>query len=119
MQRVTPPAAEVLEIDTPHGPARVHLHGADRPAGALVLGHGAGGGVDAPDLGAATAAARRSSSARACAGVIPETSTPAIDTPPAIRAEEPANAIQSTATASTPKATAAATPRRAARPRRP
>jgi uncharacterized protein len=46
----------VLEIDTPHGPARAHLHAADAPAGALVLGHGAGGGVAAPDLLAATEA---------------------------------------------------------------
>lgn len=43
-----------LEVDTPHGPARVHLHAADAPIGALVLGHGAGGGVDAPDLVAVT-----------------------------------------------------------------
>jgi uncharacterized protein len=47
----------VLELDTPHGPARVHLHEAERPAAALVLGHGAGGGVEAPDLVAATKAA--------------------------------------------------------------
>jgi predicted alpha/beta-hydrolase family hydrolase len=45
------------EVQTPHGPARVHLHGADDPAGALVLGHGAGGGVTARDLVAATKAA--------------------------------------------------------------
>ena len=43
--------------DTPHGPAHVHLHPADEPRGALVLGHGAGGGVAAPDLVAATGAA--------------------------------------------------------------
>ncbi len=42
---------------TPHGDARVHLHPAAEPRGALVLGHGAGGGVEAPDLIAATAAA--------------------------------------------------------------
>jgi uncharacterized protein len=46
-------------VDTPRGPARVH---ADDPAGAgpyavLVLGHGAGGGVEAPDLLAVTRAA--------------------------------------------------------------
>ena len=40
----------VLEIDTPHGPARAHLHAAGDPVGALVLGHGAGGGVEAADL---------------------------------------------------------------------
>ncbi len=46
-----------LELDTPHGPARVHLHPVDRPKAALVLGHGAGGGVGARDLVAATEAA--------------------------------------------------------------
>ena len=46
-------------IETPHGPARAHLHApaAGRPRGALVLGHGAGGSVDARDLVAATGAA--------------------------------------------------------------
>jgi len=43
--------------NTPHGPANVHLHPAPEPRGALVLGHGAGGGVEAPDLVAATGAA--------------------------------------------------------------
>ena len=47
-----------MELDTPHGPARVHLHPADDPRGALLLGHGAGGGVEARDLVAATEAAR-------------------------------------------------------------
>ena len=46
-----------MEFDTPHGPARVHLEPADQPVGALVLGHGAGGGIDAPDLRAAARAA--------------------------------------------------------------
>ena len=46
-----------LEIETPHGPARAHLHPAGSAAGALVLGHGAGGGVGAKDLVAATKAA--------------------------------------------------------------
>jgi hypothetical protein len=46
-----------LELDTPHGPALAHLHPARQPRGALVLGHGAGGGVDAPDIVAATAVA--------------------------------------------------------------
>jgi predicted alpha/beta-hydrolase family hydrolase len=50
--------AEVVTVETPHGPARVHLDGAGRARGALVLGHGAGGGVKARDLGAAAAAAR-------------------------------------------------------------
>jgi uncharacterized protein len=46
-----------VEIDTPHGPALAHLHKAPEPAGALVLGHGAGGGFGAKDLVAATGAA--------------------------------------------------------------
>ena len=51
-----------LEIDTPHGPARVHLgsgEGAGR--GLLVLGHGAGGGVTSGDLVAASDAALEAS----------------------------------------------------------
>jgi predicted alpha/beta-hydrolase family hydrolase len=47
-----------IEIDTPHGPARAHMHAVDEPRGALVLGHGAAGGVEAPDLAATTQAAR-------------------------------------------------------------
>lgn len=47
----------VREIATPSGQANVHLHLADQPSGALVLGHGAAGGVGAPDLVAATDAA--------------------------------------------------------------
>ena len=47
----------VIEVDTPHGPARVHLEPVDGSRAALVLGHGAGGGVTAPDLVAATQAA--------------------------------------------------------------
>jgi predicted alpha/beta-hydrolase family hydrolase len=46
------------EVETPSGAARLHC---DPRAGAravLVLGHGAGGGVDTPDLTAAAAAAR-------------------------------------------------------------
>jgi predicted alpha/beta-hydrolase family hydrolase len=46
-------------IDTPLGPARVLADGPEdgAAAGTLVLGGGAGGGVDAPDLAAVTAAA--------------------------------------------------------------
>jgi len=44
------PMTTVETLDTPHGPARVHMHPADNPRAALVLGHGAGGGVAAPDL---------------------------------------------------------------------
>jgi uncharacterized protein len=47
----------LTELETPHGPANVHLHRAESARGALVLGHGAGGGVGAPDLVAATEAA--------------------------------------------------------------
>jgi uncharacterized protein len=42
-------------VDTPHGPARVHVSPGERTA--VVLGHGAGGGVGSPDLEAAAAAA--------------------------------------------------------------
>jgi predicted alpha/beta-hydrolase family hydrolase len=48
----------VLEVDTPHGQAKVHVHAADQPRAALVLGHGAAGGVMAPDLVAVTDVAR-------------------------------------------------------------
>jgi uncharacterized protein len=48
----------ILGVDTPRGPAKAHLHPADEPSAALVLGHGAAGGVTAPDLVAATDAAR-------------------------------------------------------------
>jgi predicted alpha/beta-hydrolase family hydrolase len=47
-----------LELDTPHGPARVHLHSAEEPRAALVLGHGAAGGVEAPDIVTASEAAQ-------------------------------------------------------------
>jgi hypothetical protein len=47
----------MLDVDTPHGPARVHLRHAASPRGWLMLGHGAGGGVEARDLAAATEAA--------------------------------------------------------------
>jgi uncharacterized protein len=43
----------ILEVDTPHGLARVHLQPADDPRAALVLGHGAGGAVASRDLMAA------------------------------------------------------------------
>ena len=54
-------------ITTPSGPARVHLYLASAGAGVepgpapglLVLGHGAGGSLDAPDLVAARSAALR------------------------------------------------------------
>jgi len=46
-----------IELETPHGLARAHVHPAEDGGAALVLGHGAGGGVTAPDLVAATRAA--------------------------------------------------------------
>ena len=48
----------MIEIDTPHGPANAHLHAADEPTAALVLGHGAAGGVGSRDLVAVTEVAR-------------------------------------------------------------
>jgi predicted alpha/beta-hydrolase family hydrolase len=47
----------VIEIETPHGPARARVHTVPDARGVLVLGHGAGGGVGAPDLQASTAVA--------------------------------------------------------------
>ena len=49
-------------LDTLHGPARVHLRPAPEPVRALVLGHGAGGGVTARDLVAVAAEALRARS---------------------------------------------------------
>ena len=40
----------MFEVESPSGLARAYLHAADRPRAGLVLGHGAGGGVEAPDL---------------------------------------------------------------------
>src|SRR4051794_21765307 len=48
----------MLELETPHGIARVRLDQAESPSAALVLGHGAGGGIDSPDLQGAAGAAR-------------------------------------------------------------
>lgn len=47
----------MLEVETPHGPAHAHLRPAASPLGALVLGHGAGGGIGAGDIVAAADAA--------------------------------------------------------------
>ena len=47
-----------IEIPTPLGPARAHLWAPQSsPVGRLLLGHGAGGGIGAPDLIAARRAA--------------------------------------------------------------
>jgi predicted alpha/beta-hydrolase family hydrolase len=78
--RVYDPRVTVLDVDTPHGLARVHLHAAEggasaagkrsraaatarsglgeRPRVAVLLGHGAGGGVGSRDLVEVTAVAR-------------------------------------------------------------
>ena len=48
----------VVEIETPQGVARTHMHPVEEQRATLVLGHGAGGGVEAPDLQAAAEAAR-------------------------------------------------------------
>jgi uncharacterized protein len=50
--------ATAAELMTPQGPARVHLHLPEGPPRAVMaLGHGAGGGVGAPDLQAVAALA--------------------------------------------------------------
>jgi uncharacterized protein len=45
---------KTIAVDTSHGPANVHVHVVDEPSAALVLGHGAAGGVAAKDLVAVT-----------------------------------------------------------------
>ena len=56
MSAAAPAEPEVREVDTPHGPARITVHrGVGRAV--LLLGHGAGGGIAAPDLVAATGVA--------------------------------------------------------------
>ncbi len=50
-------ARPILELETSFGRARVTLHPVKEPRAALVLGHGAGGGITAPDLVAATGGA--------------------------------------------------------------
>ena len=47
----TPP---VLELATPHGPARAYVHAVEGARAALVLGHGANGSLTTPDLTLAT-----------------------------------------------------------------
>jgi hypothetical protein len=53
MTRVTQPET-LVDVETASGPARIHLRLVDDPVAALVLGHGAGGGIAAKDLLAAT-----------------------------------------------------------------
>ena len=47
----------MLELETPHGIARVRLEESRSASAAIVLGHGAGGGIDSPDLKGAAGAA--------------------------------------------------------------
>jgi predicted alpha/beta-hydrolase family hydrolase len=47
----------VIDVDTPHGLARAHVRRVRGARGAVILGHGAGGGVGSRDLGAASEAA--------------------------------------------------------------
>jgi predicted alpha/beta-hydrolase family hydrolase len=44
----------LLDVDTAHGAAKVHLHASGGSRAALILGHGAAGGVDSRDLVAVT-----------------------------------------------------------------
>jgi uncharacterized protein len=47
----------MLELETPFGVARAHVRPVESPLAGLVLGHGAGGGIESPDLVAAAEAA--------------------------------------------------------------
>ncbi|WP_158892467.1 alpha/beta family hydrolase [Amycolatopsis anabasis] len=47
-----------VDIETAFGPARAELHCAEEGVAALLLGHGAGGGIEAKDLVAVTRAAQ-------------------------------------------------------------
>lgn len=40
----------IIEVETPQGPGRFHLAIAEQEQALLIMGHGAGGGVDAVDL---------------------------------------------------------------------
>ena len=46
---------ELQLVPTPHGDARLHRDRSRHPVATLLLGHGAGGGVDSPDLEALAA----------------------------------------------------------------
>jgi predicted alpha/beta-hydrolase family hydrolase len=49
---------DVIDIDTPHGPAKAHVDVSPRPTGTLALAHGAGGGIEAVDMQAAAEVAK-------------------------------------------------------------
>ena len=51
--------SEVRLVPTPHGDARLVRDRSRHPVATLLLGHGAGGGIDAPDLAALAAALPR------------------------------------------------------------
>ena len=54
------PRTDVVEVETPLGPARLHRRQpSGRAAGVVALGHGAGGGVEAADLVAVAGAAQQ------------------------------------------------------------
>src|SRR5689334_8908311 len=53
------PEPDVRRVDTSRGTAEVLAEIPDQPLAVLVLGHGAGGSVTAPDLAAVAAAAVR------------------------------------------------------------
>ncbi len=59
MADASPRTPVTVELETPHGLARAHIHRLPNARGSLVLGHGAGGGVDTPDLDAVARAAAR------------------------------------------------------------
>lgn len=52
-------AARAIRLETPVGPAEAELHDVRAAKALLVIGHGAGGDLDAADLTALTAAARQ------------------------------------------------------------
>ena len=54
MEAVTITRVKKVDIETPHGPGKAHVHVAKGAQAALILGHGAGGGVEARDLVVAT-----------------------------------------------------------------
>jgi uncharacterized protein len=54
VEAVTITRVKKIDIETPHGPGKARVHVAKGARAALVLGHGAGGGVEARDLVVAT-----------------------------------------------------------------
>ena len=50
---------QIQTVETPHGDARLYRDRSRHPIATLLLGHGAGGGVDAPDLECLAAALPR------------------------------------------------------------